>query len=167
MPFENGGRADKFGNKYESCWVVKQLLRLLNEEIYSLVIEPIGKEEEGVDLWITNKDGSKECHQVKARNASKEYWTFGDLESKDIFEKTKKQLDFNKDASYYLVSAVASVMLNDLTKRARNSNGNSGDFYKYQIENSGKKVKSSFKKFARYFDLDITTINGQNQAYEY
>lgn len=50
MPYEVGGRADKFGNRYESRWVVKQFLRLLNEGIASVIIESIGEEEEGVDL---------------------------------------------------------------------------------------------------------------------
>lgn len=167
LPYEAGGRADKFGNRYESRWVVKQLLRVLNEEITSVTIEAIGGEEEGVDLWIKNLDGSQECHQCKARNASKEYWQLGDLAARGIFEKAKKQLDSNKDTTYYLISAVAGMMINDLTMRARNSNCDSEDFHKYQIENSGNKVKKAFKDFARYFGLNIETINGRKQASEY
>ena len=54
MPYEIGGRADKFGNRYENRWVVNQLLRLIKEEIASVTVEAIGEEEEGVDLWIKN-----------------------------------------------------------------------------------------------------------------
>ena len=36
MAFERGGYADKLGNRYEGRWVVRQLLRLLNEEIRSV-----------------------------------------------------------------------------------------------------------------------------------
>lgn len=166
MPYETGGRADKFGNRYESRWVVKQLLRLLNEEIASVTIEAIGEEEEGVDLWITNSDGSKECHQCKARNASKEYWDLSDLAARKIFQRAKKQLDSNKDISYYLISAVAGMILNDLIIRAKNSSDNSEHFYKYQIEKSGADVKRSFKSFVRYMELD-DTINGRKKAHEY
>ncbi|OAA90404.1 hypothetical protein WY13_01308 [Clostridium ljungdahlii] len=34
MAIESGGRADKLGNRHEGRWLVKQLLRLLREEIY-------------------------------------------------------------------------------------------------------------------------------------
>ena len=167
MPYEVGGRADKFGNRYESRWVVKQLLRLLNEEIASVTIEAIGGEEEGVDLWIKNLDGSQECHQCKARNASKEYWDLSDLAARGIFEKAKKQLDSNKNITYNLISAVAGMMLNDLSLRARNSNCNSEAFFKNQIQNSGKDVKRAFENFTRYLGLNIELINERNQAYEY
>ena len=167
MPYETGGRADKLGNRYEGRWIVKQLLRLINEEIASITVEAIGGEEEGVDLWIKNLDGSRECHQCKARNASKEYWDLSDMAARGIFEKAKKQLDFNKEVTFYLISSVAGVMINDLTIRGRNSNCNSEDFYKYQIENSGNEVKKAFKNFVRYMELNVDTIPGRSQGYEY
>lgn len=100
MPYEIGGRADKFGNKYEGRWVVKQLLRLIKEEISSIKLEGIGQEEEGIDLWISNNDGSKICSQCKARNGSKEYWSVNDLGAKGIFCKAKKQLDSSDRVNY-------------------------------------------------------------------
>lgn len=42
MSDESGGRADKFGNRYEGRWVVKQLLRLIKEEISPITLENIG-----------------------------------------------------------------------------------------------------------------------------
>jgi hypothetical protein len=166
LPYETGGRADKFGNRYESRWVVNQLLRLLNEEIASVTVEAIGEEEEGVDLWIKNLDGSQECHQCKARNGSKEYWELGDLNTRGIFKKAKQQLDSNKNVTYSLVSAAAGLMLHDLTNRARNSNDNPEYFYHYQIETS-RKVTSAFNSFARYMELNIETAQERSQAYEY
>ena len=41
MAFESGGMANKLGNRYEGRWVAKQLLRLLNEEIHSVIVELI------------------------------------------------------------------------------------------------------------------------------
>jgi hypothetical protein len=124
------------------------------------------KRKKAVDLWIKNLDGSQECHQCKARNGSKEYWDLGDLNAKGIFKKAKQQLDTNRNVTYSFVSAAAGMMLNDLTLRAQNSNGNSEDFYNYQIETSGS-VKSAFKNFARYMELNIETIQGRSLAYEY
>jgi|GEM_PF-2010551 hypothetical protein len=72
LSFETGGRVDKFGNRYEERWIVKQLLGLLYEEIQSVTIEPIGEIEAGVDLWIRNRDGEIEYQQCKARNANKD-----------------------------------------------------------------------------------------------
>lgn len=167
MPYEVGGRADKLGNRYEGRWVVKELLRLLNEEIASVTVEAIGEEEEGVDLWVKNRDGSLECHQCKARNGSKEYWDLSDLAARGIFKKAKKQLDSREDITYYLVSAVSGMMLNDLIIRSKTSNGNSEDFYKYQIEKSGKEVSKAFKRFVRYLELDINSKYGRQRAYQY
>lgn len=36
----------KFENGYESRWVVKQLLRVISENIYSIIVEAIDPEEE-------------------------------------------------------------------------------------------------------------------------
>lgn len=167
MPLETGGRADKFGNRYESKWVLKQLLRMLNEEIYSVTVEPIGDQEEGVDLIIKNLDGSLECHQCKAQNASKEYWDLSDLASKRIFEKAKKQLDYNSNTTFHLVSAVAGGMLNSITNRARNSNGNPEDYYNSQIQNSGTQVIKAYNQFAKYLELDVETLVGRSLVYDY
>ncbi|PFB62842.1 hypothetical protein [Bacillus cereus] len=166
MPYESGGRADKFGNRYEGRWVVKQLLRLIKEEISSIILEGIGKEEEGIDLWIRNNDGSKICSQCKGRNASKEYWTIGDLGAKGIFQKAKKQLDSSNKIDYQFVSAVNSMMLNDITNRARNSNGNPRDFYEYQIKNSNE-VHKEYRKICEYLGLDPNFVQDNEQAFHY
>jgi hypothetical protein len=66
MAFEPGGLADKLGNRYEGRWVVKQLLRLLNEEIRSVTVEAVGDDERGVDLWIQKNDGVR--HGLRPSN---------------------------------------------------------------------------------------------------
>lgn len=166
MPLETGGRADKFGNRYEGRWVVNQLLRLIKEDITSITLEAIGVEEEGIDLWIKNKNGSRICSQCKARNGSKEYWDVSDLGSRGIFEKAKKQLDSSGKVTYQFVSAVNCMMLNDITNRARNSNENPRDFYEYQIKNS-KEVHKAYKKICEYFGLDHNSIQDNEQVYHY
>lgn len=166
MPYEIGGRADKFGNRYEGRWVVKQLLRLIKEEISSITLEGVGKEEEGIDLWIRNNDGSKICSQCKGRNGSKEYWNVGDLGAKGIFQKAKKQLDSSENITYQFVSAVNSMMLNDITNRARNSNDNPSDFYEYQIKNSTE-VHKAYRKIVEYLGLDHNSEQDNEQAFHY
>jgi hypothetical protein len=84
MGFEPGGRSDKLGNRFEGRWTARQLLRLLNEEIRSVTLEAVGDDERGVDLWIELNSGSKEAHQCKARNRSKESWGINDLKNREV-----------------------------------------------------------------------------------
>ena len=81
MPYESGGRADKQGNEYESMWRINWLLRLANEEISSLVVEGIGKDEKGIDIWVTNRDGTRHGYQCKGRNGANEYWSIAHLKN--------------------------------------------------------------------------------------
>lgn len=78
MPFEKGGRADKQGNRYEINCIIYELLKILNETNYSVIIEALGEDEIGTDILVTTFDGKKEHQQCKARNASKEYWSIPD-----------------------------------------------------------------------------------------
>lgn len=85
MPLEIGGRADKQGNKYEINCIIYEMIKVLDETNYSVIIEALGADEIGTDILVTTFDGLKEHQQCKARNASKEYWNISDLKSKDIF----------------------------------------------------------------------------------
>lgn len=77
MAYEKGGRADKLGNRFEYNWVLYNLLQVIEEKIQYVMIEAIGKDEEGVDLWIGNLDGSREGQQCKGRYGSEDKWTYG------------------------------------------------------------------------------------------
>ena len=76
MGYEIGGRADKFGNRYEYNWAIIKLIELCEEKISSVTLEAIGKDEEGIDIWIENKDGTREGQQCKGRCGSDENWKF-------------------------------------------------------------------------------------------
>lgn len=82
MPNEKGGRADKAGNKYEIEWVIYQMIKVIEEKLYSVELEPIGEDEKGIDLWVTFPDGSREGQQCKSRNGSKAEWDISSLKSK-------------------------------------------------------------------------------------
>lgn len=59
MPFEKGGRADKQGNSYEINCIIYELLKVLNEKNYSVIIEALGIDEVGTDILVTTFDDSK------------------------------------------------------------------------------------------------------------
>ena len=79
MALEPGGYADKLGNRYEGRWVVKQLLRVLNEQLVSVTVEAVGDDEAGVDLWVKEVSGRQIAQQCKLRNGSSNQWTIADL----------------------------------------------------------------------------------------
>src|SRR5690625_4842285 len=84
MPYERAGRADKQGNRYEIKWCVYQLLKVLDEKLDYIILEAIGDDEAGVDLWVGHKDGRQEGQQCKGRNGPHEIWNYGTLNSKNI-----------------------------------------------------------------------------------
>lgn len=154
MPFEKGGRADKQGNRYEINCIIYEILKVLNEINYSVIVEALGTDEIGTDILVTTFDGQKEHQQCKARNASKEYWDISDLKAKNMFSAWKIQL--NKDCSrkVALVSPMACSFLFDLHDRACNTSGKAGDFYSIQIMKSSKEFQKFYKNFCVEMDLN-------------
>ena len=128
MPFEKGGRADKQGNKYEKDCIIYEMIKVLNERNYSVVIEPLGMNEVGTDILVTTSDGKKEHQQCKARNSSKEHWDASDLKARNIFRVWKFQLDRDEERKVALVSPMVCTNLEDLCKRAKNTSGKAEDF---------------------------------------
>ena len=154
MPLEIGGRADKQGNKYEINCIIYEMLKVLDETNYSVIIEALGTDEIGTDILVTTFDGLKEHQQCKARNASKEYWNISDLKAKDIFSTWKIQLNRDNNRRVSLVSPMACTFLYDLHNRACNTSGKAEDFYTMQIMKSSKEFQKSYKSFCTEMDLD-------------
>ena len=73
MAYEKGGRADKYGNRFEYNWVIYNLLDVVREKISYVMIEAIGEAEKGVDLWIGNLDGTREGQQCKGRYGDEDH----------------------------------------------------------------------------------------------
>ena len=67
MPLEVGGRADKAGNRYEIRCIIYELLKVIRETNYSVIIEVLGEEEQGTDILVTDINGVKEHIQCKVR----------------------------------------------------------------------------------------------------
>ncbi len=167
MPFESGGLADKLGNRYEARWVAQQLLSLLNEKNQSVTIEAIGDDEKGVDLWILTRDGIRQAHQCKARNASKEFWSISDLENRGILFNLKYQLDRDPNYEFVFVSSIGSSNLNDICEYARRSDNNPDNFYKGKIQNQSKEINKCFANFCKYLCLNPNNQAELKQAFDY
>ncbi|MGT2753570.1 hypothetical protein [Streptococcus ovis] len=153
MPYESGGRADKLGNRYEFNWIVLKLIDIIAEKIEAIKIEPIGEEEQGVDVWIRYKDGHKEAQQCKGRNGSKEYWDLSDLNQKGILRSWKEHLEREPQIKVSLVSPLTFTNLSDLIYRAK-TNDNTQSFIDYQIKTSSS-IKRMFESYVKYFGLSI------------
>lgn len=152
MPYEKGGRADKKGNRFEIRCIVYQLLQVLEEKSEYIILESIGEDEKGIDMWIGQKNGLKEGQQCKGRNGSKEYWDYASVNAKGIFNDWKYHLDRDKSNTVSLVSPLAFTFLEDLIERARSNNGDPNNFYKGQI-------LTSSGEFVRFFNNFCTAMS--------
>lgn len=167
MAYEMGGRADKYGNRFEYNWVVCKLLDVIEEKLACVILEALGEDESGVDLWVIDNDGNKEGQQCKGRDGSEEHWTFASINEKGLWNIWKRQLDRNDNISVSLVSPLAFTLLEDITVRARNNNGSSNEFYKYQINNSGEKTKRLFNNVCRTIGIDPNKEEGCKEIFSY
>ncbi len=57
-----------------------------------LIIEPLGKDEEGTDILTLEKSGNKVFYQCKGSNTYKDKWTLADLNSSGILKNAFKQI---------------------------------------------------------------------------
>lgn len=154
MPYGSAGRADKSGNRFEIKWVIYQIMKVLDEKLDYVVLEPLGDDEQGIDIWIGHKNGSREGQQCKGRNGSKECWDFGTANAKGIFTNWKYQLDRDESNTVALVSPLAFTFLGDLIERAKNTTKDPKDFYNNQILNSSKEFVVFFKNFCIVMEIN-------------
>lgn len=167
MPFEKGGRADKQGNSYEINCIIYELLKVLNEKNYSVIIEALGIDEVGTDILVTTFDDQKEHQQCKARNGSKEYWNISDLKEKNIFSTWKTQLNRGSDRKVALVSPMSCSFLFDLHKRACNTSGEAEDFYSEQIMKSSKEFQQFYRSFCSEMGLKSDKTDDISKSIDY
>lgn len=155
MPLEKGGRADKKGNQYEINCIIYEILKILDEINYSIIIEALGEDEIGTDILVTTFEGIKEHQQCKARNASKKSWEISDLRARNILNAWKTQLNRDDDRNVALVSPMECSFLVDLNNRAHNTSGKAEDFYAIQIMKSSKEFQSFYKDFCAEMGLNF------------
>lgn len=167
MAFEKGGRADKAGNKYEINWVIYQLLKIIDEKIYSVTLEVLGEDERGTDLLIVSNEAIIEHQQCKARNASKDVWEISDLKAKNILQNWKIHLDRDSTRCVSLISPLSCTYLVDLNDRAKNTSGVAKQFYDCQIKNSSKEFNKFYNNFCNEMGLDHSDTNDVARSIDY
>jgi hypothetical protein len=95
-----GGWAAKLGNRYEGRWTAKQLLRLLNGKLQAVRLENV--EEEHVDVYVMNLDGTPEAHQCKRRIDLP--WSIGELERRGATSALSTYLREHEQGRFVFVS---------------------------------------------------------------
>ena len=127
MSLEPGGRADKYGNKYENRYLAKLLLRLVKEELTSVSIEPLGINSDSVEFISEQKDGTVKHYQCKASNAIRSSWSISDLKKHNVFKRAKEIVSADVKNLYYFISPLQYNELDELCKRTR-TNSSYEDF---------------------------------------
>lgn len=163
MSLEPGGLAEKIGNRYESSWITFQLLRLLDEKISSVQVEPLGEDEDAVDVIIGNLDGSKEHHQCKIGEKSVEAWTLATLESKKLLTKGFEHI-LSGSKSYKVVSRIGFRLLEDICESALNNTGSSSDFFEHQIKDISQDRLKLFDELCKRLKLDQSKSDALDKA---
>ena len=154
MAMEAGGYAEKLGNRYEANWVTYQLLRLLDEKIASVTVEPLGSDEVGTDVIVENEDGYLEHHQCKGSIGDAEYWSAALLYGKGILKNAFEQIERGK-REFYVVSPLPSKQMSDLKDSSRNSPEDVNQYYEHQIAKN-KTRKNDFDYICDKLGLDTT-----------
>ncbi|WP_215398073.1 hypothetical protein [Rheinheimera oceanensis] len=165
MALEAGGYAEKLGNRYEANWIAYQLLRLLDEKILSVTVEPLGDDEVGTDVIIENKDTSLEHHQCKVGVGNAEYWSINLLAEKDIIRHAAKQI-FREGREFQVVSPLASKQLSDLRDSAINSPSDIEQFYQYQIKTSKERTRA-FHDLCKHLELETSNSTDLSKARDF
>lgn len=151
MSLEPGGRADKYGNKYENRYLAKLLLRLVREELISITVEPLGDNSNSVEFISEQKDGTIKHYQCKASNTTHSSWSILDLRKYKVFERAKEIISADIKNFYYFISPLQYNELDELCKRAR-TNSSPEDFINFQLTNDA--IRRMFNDCVVEFGFD-------------
>jgi hypothetical protein len=121
-----GGRADKFGNAFEQLWIVRLALDVVEGRATAIKWEPLGPEGAGVECDVRRPDGSKEKHQCKIENGTKENWSAADLH--EVLTSAKEHLESGPTTGFFFVSRDPARLPSDLADRARGCDDSGKDF---------------------------------------
>ena len=150
MSLEIGGRADKIGNQYENRFLAKLLVRLIEERLTSIEVEPLGDEGKGVEYIVETPAGKRIFYQCKASNGAQNKWSVADLDRLKIFRNAKTHILADRHNEFHFISPLPYDGLEDLCERAR-TNHNPQDFIAYQLTN--KPLRNLFADCERYLGL--------------
>lgn len=114
-----GGEADKFGNRYEGVWTVRQLLYVLAGRVDSITVEEPGELGEGVEFTV-RRDDETEVHQSKRQLGSANGWTVRSLDREGVLNAAHRHVASGR--RFQFISAIPARDLDELADRARRSN---------------------------------------------
>ncbi len=114
-----GGEADKFGNRYEGAWTVRQVLDVLRDRANRITVEATGEDGTGVEFILRRPSGVEEAHQVKRQRGRANSWTLRSLEAEGVLEAADAQAAAGRE--FHFVSTIPARPLDRLADRARRS----------------------------------------------
>ena len=107
-----GGPANKLGNRYESWWTIRQLVRIIDKEVDSIRIEDPNFDKAE---FVVAVGDNRELHQAK-RSRPEGKWNLSDLRS--ILEVMFEKLSANENTRFVFVSGSDAPELRELAERA-------------------------------------------------
>ena len=143
-----GGPANKLGNRYESWWTIRQLVRIIDKEADSIRIEDPNFDKAEFVVAIGD---SRELHQAK-RSHPEGKWNLSDLRS--ILQVMFEQLSANENTRFVFASGSDAPELRELTERAidsRNQKEFESVFVDAQIQ------KEALEKLKGIWETDTAT----------
>ncbi|MEA2602712.1 MAG: hypothetical protein QOF89_3704 [Acidobacteriota bacterium] len=139
--------------RFQDLWAVRQLLLVLAEELRSVRIEPAGLEGEGVDLVVTQHDGTIEYQQCKrSRYIGK--WSIRALENEGVISTIRDRLQDNRYAIFRFVSADPAPELKDLCESAQRSLD--AESFLHDQATASKDRQKALESFSRALKLELT-----------
>jgi len=138
-----GGIADKYGNRYEAKWLVRQLLDVIAGKAEWLRYEGITSQFDGFEFAV-GKGKLTEWHQTKS-NMSKGNWTINALKRENVLTAFKNRLEANCDDLCVFVSQDSAKdfrTLIDKSKIANNFNEFTETLSKDQLDKFNQLIKT-------------------------
>ena len=160
MSFEKGGRADKQGNVYENRCLARILIRLVAEEITSVVVEPVEEYSDICEFYTVAKDGSKTYYQCKGSNGMNDHWRPSDLQGYNVFSRVQSLLRSDPDCKFCFISPFYYGGLENLCVRAK-TYSSAESYIKNALTN--KELRTVFKDCEKYFNLSRDDVDQLNE----
>jgi hypothetical protein len=147
-----GGRADKFGNRFERLWVVSLALEVIESRLSTIKWEPLGFEGEGVECVATQTDGLKIYHQCKLQNGNDGKWSVAELGANGVLHYAKEKLEADPRCEFAFISDDGVPALRDMANHARTCDRDPVDFDRHCLISN--LIRNSFGKLCQYWNLN-------------
>jgi hypothetical protein len=72
--------------------------------VAAVQLEAVGDDEQGVDVWVTARDGTRDAQQCKRKNRTAGRWGTGELARQGVLKNLAVQLGRDASARFTFVS---------------------------------------------------------------